>query len=188
MVLPSYSKEEPSPARLHCLPGMGGISPSLFRPQPAQPGALLNLDSQIPWGQLQQSNSIFYSLFPNPAFLPLCLHCQRCACAGQRERRGIWCLAMGNARVPAQTFWVGRGSYGWRSSPPLPVAQVQAGGLSLTLMKPKTVSRRQSPGSQALGSHVVTSTTRYLHHTEVLLFQMAFLSSLQWGEWDNTLG
>lgn len=48
VVLPSYREQEPFPAQLHCLPGVEDTSSSSFGPQPAQPGALLNLDRRCP--------------------------------------------------------------------------------------------------------------------------------------------
>lgn len=90
VVLPSYSDQESFPARLHHLPGLGDMSPSSFRAQPAQPGALLQLDGECPpvtdpMGSVQPSDSIFYTLFPDLAFLPLLILPKMCLCRAERR-------------------------------------------------------------------------------------------------------
>lgn len=59
------------------------------------------------------------------------------------------------------------------------------GRLSLTVMKPRIAVCEQETEPCSPGSWV---TSLALPDREMLLFEKAFLTSLQWGIWDNTLG
>lgn len=95
VVLPSYSKREPFPAQLHCLPGVGGTSPSLFRPQPAQPGALLNLDRRgpsltDPMGSAPAVQHHLLQPVPTPGIFTSVLTLPKmCLCRAERRERDL---------------------------------------------------------------------------------------------------
>lgn len=104
------------------------------------------------------------------------------------EGSGVWLweMSMWQLRPQGLRLLVGRGSSGWRSLPPLPCCS--SSGWKAEPHSDEAKDSRLRAGGRAqfprpLGHIALSPPGR-----EMLLFQKAFVTSLEWGIWDNSLG